>query len=133
MYMKTGLPACLVGALAFASAISSSSAGTAVACNHDRLRIEKQVIGVTLCPETPKIADGTVRLALQIRLDGPKASLDEKLLLRYPELAPHPRAVADVDLKPLGIAKTLHLSLVPRGNDISIEHAVLLPGPTLLR
>jgi hypothetical protein len=131
--MKTPLPARLIRALAFAGAISSSSAGTAAACSHDHLRIEKQAVSVTLCPGIPRIADGTVRLPLQLRLDGRPASLNERLLLRYPQLAPHPRAVDDVDLTPLGIAKTLHLSLIPHGNEISIEHAVLLPGPILLR
>lgn len=131
--MKSGLSTRLIGALAFVGAISSSSAGTAAACSHDRLRIEKQSIGITLCPGTPSIVDGTVRLPSQLRLDLRKASLDRSLLLRYPPLTPHPRAVVDVDLTPLGIAKTLHLSLVPHGDEISIEHAVLLPGPVLLR
>jgi len=55
------------------------------------------------------------------------------LSLRFPALAPTPRAVEDIDLSPLGIAKTLHLTLMPHGNDVEIEHALLLPGPTLIR
>ena len=122
-----------LGGLAFASALFSSSAQASAACSHDRLVVDGQVITTTLCAGESSVAAGTQRLPLQAHFTGAKGSLDQSFVLRFPALTPTPRAVEDIDLSSLGIPKTLHISVHPHNGSVEIDHALLLPGPTVIR
>lgn len=131
--MKPAVVRVSLAMLVFAGAVFSSSAQAFAACSQDRLIIDGQAITTTLCSGQASVVAGTQRLPLKVHFAGRKGSLDQNFTLRFPALAPTPRAVEDVDLAPLGIDKTLHLSLLRHDGVVEIDHALLLPGPTVIR
>ena len=104
------------------------------ACTTDVLMVHQEPITVTLCDlGSAQGTDGVATLRIREHLQRGDISLDHQTISTVPDGSTTPQTIEDIDLAKLGLSQHLHISvrLTPKGP--RIEHAILLPGPIILR
>jgi hypothetical protein len=104
-------------------------------CSHDTLTVDGTPIAVTLCatPQPPRDAGRSIPVTVDESFRTSRAGFTRSALLEFLAGSDVSRTIDDVPLAPLGITKTLHLTLSYRGGLVRIEHALLLPGAIPLK
>jgi hypothetical protein len=108
-------------------------------CSRDALVVDGTTVGVVLCP-------GTEAQPRRARADGQgggvtivetfsstAGAFSRTSSLEMVDASGPARAIDDVPLERLGIAKTLHLTIAYRGGAARLEHAMLIPGALTLK
>ena len=127
--MNRALSACL---LALALFPSFSLAAVAAPCTHRSLRIEGMPVALTLCTlgQRPgsSAAGKTVEVSVTEDFEGPKGAFRRAATLEFLGGVAVSRTIDDVAIEPLGLSGTLHMTLALKEGNVTLEHAMLLPG-----
>lgn len=96
-------------------------------CTQDALNVEGSPVAATFC-----VAAGSgppaVSVSETFRSHG--QSVSHSVSLPVVAGAQVSRTIDDVDLSPLGIKRSLHMTLAYSGGAVELEHALALPGAT---
>jgi hypothetical protein len=114
----------------FVVSIAPALAQPAQRCTRDTFPIGGQSVAVTVCAGAP---DGANTVAVSETFKGPSTSFNHTSSIEVLAGAAVSRTVEDVSLAPLGMQYSLHLTLAYREAAVSIEHALLRPGPIPLK
>ena len=119
-------------ALAAVLALCTAPAGAQPAqrCSHDTFAVAGTPVAVTVCAGAPENGKA---VAVTETFKGPASSFNHATSIDVLPGVAASRTVDDVSLAPLGLAYSLHLTLVYKEAAISIEHALLLPGAVPLK
>ena len=101
-------------------------------CSHRALTIEGMAVEVTLCATAQhpgaSPAGKTLEVAVQEEFKGPKGSFSRATTLEFLGGVAVSRTIDDVAIDRLGLSRTLHMTLALREGNLTLEHAMLLPG-----
>jgi hypothetical protein len=102
-------------------------------CSHDTLTVEGTALDVTLCPSERlrRGETGTISILESFVANGKTVSHSVSLDVAGPGEAS--RTIDDVVLQPLGIERTLHMTIRYRAGGAHLEHAMLIPGAITLK
>jgi hypothetical protein len=106
-----------------------ASAQPSQRCSHDTFSIGSRAVSVSACAPVG-VTSGDVTVSETI---AGGTSIGHETAIHVLAGAAVSRAVDDVDLAPLGLASTLHLTLAYADGKVSVEHALLLPGAIPLK
>jgi hypothetical protein len=131
---KKGPAAC---ALALALSFGTAAAATPETCSSDAFAIDGSQVAVQTCaagpaakaPATPK--PGSASIVQTFSSHG--ASFSQTTSVEYLPGSEVSRTIADVSLAPLGIAKTLHMTIAYKPGSAKVERALLVPGAIVLK
>ncbi len=114
--------AAIAGLIATLGLPAGAAAGR---CTHDVLTIDGVPVTAAFCIPAEAAAPSvsvTETFAAQSKV------LDRTASLTIVPGAQVSRAIDDVDLAPLGLKRTLHMTLAYRAGTVVLEHALALPG-----
>lgn len=121
-------------ALAF-SLGSSAWAQPASRCTHETLNVRGTPVTASYCVAT--VTGGRPGRDLPVRVSEsfstPRASFTQAATLQFIAGESSSRVIEDVALSRLGLAGTLHLTLVLRGQAVHVEGAMLTPGAVTIK
>jgi hypothetical protein len=120
--------------LAVAGCCFAASAQTVWACTTDHLKLTDGELAVQLCDEGLTTAEGGIQerhLREELAFGG--KTLEHTSTLTVPDGANTARVIDDINLAPLGLSQRLHVTVRLGADGPHLEHAVSLPGPTILR
>ncbi len=121
-------------AVALAGICFAASAQTAWACTTDHLKLDSGELSILLCDEGQSTTgNGIQERRLREDLQFAGKSLEHTSTLTVPDGASSARVIDDINLAPLGLTQRLHVTVRLTGNGPELEHALSLPGPTILR
>ena len=121
-----------VATLALAGTVSTLTAASAQPsqkCSRESFPVGGQAVAVTVCAGAP---EGRT-LAVTETIRGASTSFTHNASIDVLPGAGVSRTVDDVSLTPLNLPYTLHLTLAYHGGEVTIEHALLLPGAVPLK
>lgn len=132
--MGKRLPA---AALALALSLGTASAAVPEGCSSDAFAIDGSQVTVQVClggpsakaPATPR--SGSVSLVETFSTHD--ASFSQTTSVDYLAGAEVSRAIDDVSLARLGIARTLHMTIAFKPGSAKLERALLIPGAVVLK
>ncbi|MDQ2908606.1 MAG: hypothetical protein M3R44_04560 [Candidatus Eremiobacteraeota bacterium] len=128
----------LVAAAAAAVLVAGPHAAGA-ACSAEAFKVDRTELTVSVCTVEHRAAAhakvaapaaGVLQETLAVKNHAPIIRTVDYSRLTSEETA---RTIDDVPLQPLGITKTLHLTLAIRGGAARVEHALLIPGAVVLK
>lgn len=99
-------------------------------CSRESLPLDGGAIAVTLCV-SGEAAAGRIQIAETYARGS--ASVSRAQTIDVVAGADATRALNDVPLDPLGVRKSLHVTIVYRDGQATVEHAMLLPGAIVLK
>src|SRR5579875_990719 len=120
--------AALLGALLAAAPPAAGAQQPSPRCSHDVFPIGGQAVVVTACGAA---RNGTVAVSESVR--GASSTVAHSTAMSLLAGASVARTVDDIPLQPLGLPYTLHLTLAYRDGQMTVEHALLLPGARPLK
>lgn len=122
-----------VGLAALALPVAAAPvSGAATACSSDTFSVDGAPLVVEVCaPAGPAVA-GKVTLTERFTVKG-QPPLVRLLIVDVLPKAESSRSIDDVALAQLGIAGTLHVTVVYRTGSARLEHALLIPGAVGLK
>jgi hypothetical protein len=131
----------LYGALALVAVVAGRPlcAQPEDACSHDVFTVDGTVVGVALCPGPDTRARKDVGRGIEVGIaqtfSAKGASFVQTVNLEFMDSGEASRTIEDVSLEPLGIPKSLHLTIgfAPRAGTVRLEHALLVPGALTLK
>jgi hypothetical protein len=134
--------------LACCCVATQARAGAAPACSSDPFTVDGAMLTVEVCAPAQAPAAGKVTLIERFTVKG-QAPLERALVVEVLPRAGTSRSIDDVPLAKLGIARTLHLTVVYKppstgsGQALltgpgqppsaALEHAMLIPGAIALK
>lgn len=125
-----GLRASAAYALAaILSAAQVHQASAASACSNDTFSIEGKTLAVQICDAEGHSAEGTLQETFTV---AGRPALQRSTAYRRTAAATT-RTIDDVALGPLGIGKTLHVTIAVRPGGVRLERALLIPGAIPLK
>jgi len=134
LFVRAGLCAVSVALLAAPAAAQPDG------CTRDTLMVDGSPVDVTLC--APDVAGRKNAPAGEARPAGVTitesfaangSSFSQSAAVDFLGRRARGRTIDDVPLAKLGIAKTLHLTIVYREGAAHLEHAMLIPGAVTLK
>jgi hypothetical protein len=128
---RLGLLHLAIAALVVLTAARPGGAATPSPCSADSFTIDGTQLTVAICPAAPARTDG-VSLTETFSTKGKPPLLRTLSLDLLPD-TDTARAIDDVDLQQVGIAKTLHLAVLYKSGAVKLEHALLVPGAIALK
>jgi hypothetical protein len=123
----------MVPAMAFGAALGAAPAlgQGADGCSRDAVRVGGTPVDVVLCVPASgqhRRKEGrAVDVVVSETLSANGRSFTRNVPLEFMDGGETTRTIDDVSLAPLGIAKSLHVTLGYRSGAIRLEHALLLP------
>jgi hypothetical protein len=127
--MSTIATLALSGAL-LAAVLPAAQTGDA-GCSSDAFAIDGSSVVVQLCARDVNAAAKIV-VTETLSVKGQTPFVREVPLDRVPG-ADSSRAIDDVPLTKLGLARTLHLTIAVKNGAVRLEHALLVPGAVALK
>lgn len=126
--LAIGLLGAIVGAPLGASAQGSG-------CSHDLLHVAGAAVSVTLCPgaERSAVPGNTEKIPLTGTFASGGKTFSRTVTLEFMKRHEASRSLDDVSLEPLGISKTLHLTIAYQAGTVRLDHALLIPGAVTLK
>lgn len=124
---------------AVAIAAGPRTVSAAASCTSDTFTVDRTALTVTVCTverrppahgKAPPSDDGALQETLAVKGRAPVTRTVTYTRVPSEETA---RTIDDVPLQPLGIGKTLHVTLAVRGGAARVEHALLIPGAVVLK
>lgn len=135
--------AAVLAPLAFALLIgATASSAAAASCSTDTFTIDGSAVTLEIClavaPDPAVGRHGSALKAAPAVLDETFSVKGQPPLARALPLDAVPsdepsRTIDDAPLQKLGIARTLHLTIVVRSSGVHLEHALLVPGALTLK
>ena len=125
MGFRASAACALAAVLSIAPAYEASAAS---ACSNDAFSIDGKALSIQICDADGRGAEGTLEETLSVLGRTPLVHA-----VTYRRVEGTSRTIDDVALGPLGIAKTLHVTMAVRGGNVRLEHALLIPGAIPLR
>jgi hypothetical protein len=117
---------CAVG-LALVASLALPAAAQGDRCTHAALRVDGTAVAAAFCvPATP--GGSSVNVTETFVVGG--KTVTHVVTLAIVAGARISRTIDDVDLSPLGIARSLHATLAYADGFVKLEHALALPGAT---
>ena len=127
--MKRALVVLLLLALCAGPALPAQASSH---CATRAASIEGSAVEITLCAgashAVSSAAGKVVTVDLEQQFKAPKGSFAQTGPVEFLAGAAVSRAILDVAIDKLGIAKTLHMTLTLKDGRVTLEHAMLLPG-----
>ena len=120
--------AALLGAGLVAGPLPGAAQQPSSRCSHDVFPIGGQAVVVAACGTAQ---NGTVAVTESLR--GASSTLSHSTTMSLLAGASVARTVDDIPLQQLGLGYTLHLTLAYRDGQMTVEHALLLPGARPLK
>jgi hypothetical protein len=103
-------------------------------CTKETLPVRGTPVTVSYCVSGSHKAPGSELLVtVAATYSAPGGSFTEDPVLHFIAAEGPSRVIEDVDLTKLGTAGTLHLTLIYKGNQVSIESALLTPGAITIK
>lgn len=118
----------LLAAAVLAGPSSAAAQQPSPRCSHDVFPIGGQAVVVAACATAQ---NGTIAVSESVR--GASGALTHATTMSLLAGASVARTVDDIPLQQLGLAYTLHLTLAYRDGQMTVEHALLLPGARPLK
>jgi hypothetical protein len=122
-----------VAALAVLAWLRAPAVAAPGGCTHDALTVDGTALNVTLCAQPQPAKGEKLAVAVTETFATAKADFTRTADLQFLAGAGTSRTIDNVALTPLGIGKTLHLTLVHDNGVVRLEHALLLPGAVTLK
>ncbi len=119
------------GASNVAALLAAAAAAGGERCRTESFTIEARPVAVQFCA-LPAITSGPVAVDERVS-SGSAPPIARSLHLDLVDGERAARALDDVPLAPLGIARTLHLELIYDRSGAHLEHALLVPGAIRLK
>jgi len=121
----------VAAALALALPLSARAEGT---CSHETLSVRDTPVTIGYCVTGPAAVSGSeVALPVSASYSAPGGSFSKASTLRFISGEGPARILQSVDLDPLGITGTLHLTLLYSAGAVRIENALLTPGAITIK
>lgn len=128
--MKPSLPSALVLALT----LLPLGAGAQSHCSRETLSVRGTPLTVTYCvASAPANVAGEASLPVTGSYAARGSSFSRTTTLRFVEGEGPARTIENVDLSPLGLTGTLHLTLLYSGGTVRVETALLTPGAVVIK
>lgn len=128
--MKPSLPSALVLALS----LLPLGAGAQSHCSRETLPVRGTPVTVTYCVAGARAqAAGETSLPVTGTYAARGSSFTRTTTLRFVEGEGPSRTIENVDLAPLGLTGTLHLTLLYSGGTVRVETALLTPGAVVVK
>jgi hypothetical protein len=121
----------LVVSASVATAISPARAA-APACSSDAFVVDGTPLTVEICAPSEGPVGAKLTLTERFTAKG-QTPFERPLVIDVLAKAETSRTIDDVPLAKLGLAKTLHLTVVYRPGSARLEHALLIPGAIALK
>lgn len=104
-------------------------------CTREILEVGDDPVAISLCVSNARPGLGTPDVTVDVdeTFAGRGSSFARSTSLDFLRDQEAAKAIDDVSLDRLGLARSLHLSLQYRGGLVSIAHALLLPGAIPLK
>jgi hypothetical protein len=128
-YMRTVVRSLAGWAAALAATSGFASAQPADRCSRESFPVDGTPLSISVCAPT----DARSPVAIAETLARGSASFERTLTVDVVPGASVARAVDEIPLDQLGVAKRLHLTIAYRAGRATIEHALLLPGAVVLK
>ncbi len=113
---------------------SPSAASGQAPCSHETLSVLGTPVAVGYCVEASKPAGaGEVALIVAASYAGGGHTIARTTTMRFLTAEGPSRLLESIDLAPLGITGTLHLTLVYAGGLVRVESALLTPGAVIVK
>ncbi|HEY5341318.1 MAG TPA: hypothetical protein VIK27_09850 [Candidatus Aquilonibacter sp.] len=123
--------------LLLAAALAASLATPAGAqdqCTREPLIVRGTPLQVELCvAAAPQSPGGIVNVALVATYTAASRSFTQRATVRFITGEGPARALNSVNLSSVGVAGTLHMTLLYSGGLVTIEHALLTPGAVTVK
>jgi hypothetical protein len=98
-------------------------------CSHETLAILGTPVTVSLCLAATPVVSGSIMTAtIAATYAGANSTFTQNTSVRFVDGEGPARALESVDLHPLGLMGTLHMTLLYADGLVTIEHAMLTPG-----
>jgi hypothetical protein len=111
---------------------TTGPAGAEDACSRDSFSIDGTTVAAVLCaPAQAKPAAGPVTVNATFTAKGTNFSKSFALDVIPGEA--QSRAIQEVSLAPLGLSRSLYMTVTYRNGTVALAHAVLLPGALTLK
>lgn len=122
--------------LALAAALSLGSVGSArAACSSERFTVERTPLSIQLCLSSIAVdpAAGSRIAHVEATTSTPTRSATAQLALLLPVGSSPAHAPATIELAPIGLVGTLHLTLHVAPASVTIDSALLTPGAVIIK
>lgn len=123
--------------LLLAAALAASLATPARAqdqCTHSTMLVHGTPLQVDLCvASAPRSPGGIVNVGLVATYTAAGRSFTQKATVRFITGEGPARALDSADLSSVGVAGTLHMTLLYSGGLVTVEHALLTPGAVTVK
>lgn len=114
---------------AIAAVAALGPAGAQDHCSHETVTVRGVPLSVGFCiAGAPVTAHSVATVALEATYASKSSSFVQRSSVRFITGEGPARALESIDLRPLGINGTLHMTLLYSGNEVTMEHALLTPG-----
>ena len=112
-----------------------ASAQPAGRCTHETLRVRGTPVTASYCVAGMPLARPGQDLPVRVHetFSTPRASFAQEATLRFIAGEQASRVIEDVDLTRLGLAGTLHLTLLLHADAVHVEGAMLTPGAITIK
>jgi hypothetical protein len=120
-------------ALAVLAWLRAPAAAAPGGCSRDALTVDRTALSVILCAQPQPAKGEKIEVAVTETFAATKTDFTRTAELQFLAGAGISRTIDNVALTPLGIGKTLHLTLVYDDGIVRLEHALLLPGAVTLK
>jgi len=131
VFVRAGL------SLAVAALLAAPAVAQPDGCSRDTLMVDGTAVDVTLCaPDVAPRKTGEPKppgVTITESFSTPGGAFSQSTVVDFPGRRARGRTIDDVPLAKLGIAKTLHLTIVYREGAAHLEHALLIPGAVSLK
>jgi hypothetical protein len=119
--------------LAAVLALVPPPAGAQDRCSHETFAIRGTPVAIALCILSESRAGNVTTIDVASTYGTRDASFTQRSTLRFIDGEGPARALESVSLSQIGVAGTLHMTLLYNGSDVSVEHALLTPGAVTIK
>jgi hypothetical protein len=103
-------------------------------CSREVLHVRGTPVNVTLCiTAAPAISGSVVSIQLSSTYAAGGSSFTQASNVRFISGEGPARALDSVDLRQVGVAGTLHMTLLYANSQVTVEHAILTPGAVTVK
>jgi hypothetical protein len=115
--------------------LATSAAGAQPACSNLTVSVRGTplTVGFCLSGAATNAANGVTTVSLEATYATKGHSMVQRSSVRFITGVGPARALDSVNLAPVGIDGTLHMTLLYSGNQVSMEHALLTPGAVTVK
>lgn len=103
-------------------------------CSRETLPVRGTPVTITYCVAgAPERAGGETSVAVSGSYEAPGGRFSRATTMHFVAGEGPARTLENVDLAPLGLAGTLHLTLLYSGGTVRVETALLTPGAVVVK